>query len=353
MKLFYVLLATLTFLFADTNSSSKYDIVPTITSNPTSGTGVGVLNSFVYGMDHNGSPSQATLTAEYTTSNSFNVFFTNTMFLASDKVLANTSVTYVYTKNDFDVNNTSTQFDLQVIYLAQEIQYAFIPNFYTGVKIAYVKVDFEPTNSAGTAFLLDNGITNDSRANVGLSFLYDNRNKNEKIYPRDAQYLYLGINAYPSFLGAAEDFYVSELNAKHYQRGFKATDVIALQLYVQYGSENTSDPALPGLGFYNILRGFPNDQYKARLLSAIQTEYRYQINESRYRLTAFAGFANLSLGSKGTASGNRDSNNGNYYSGGMGIHYILNEKLGVDYRVDLVSASTGEYSVYANINQAF
>ena len=126
-----------------------------------------------------------------------------------------------------------------------------------------------------------------------------------------------------------------------------------MQLYVYYGSEGTSDAALPGLGSYNIIRGFASDQYKARLLTALQTEYRYQIKDSRYRLTAFAGFANLSLGSKGTASGNRDSNNGNYYSGGMGIHYILNEELGVDYRVDLVAASTGEYSVYANINQAF
>jgi hypothetical protein len=71
-------------------------------------------------------------------------------------------------------------------------------------------------------------------------------------------------------------------------------------------------------------------------------------------LTAFGGFANMSGGSKGNGDGfNRDGDNGNYYSGGLGVHYILDKSQGLDYRVNLAYTSKDEASLYASINQAF
>jgi hypothetical protein len=88
-------------------------------------------------------------------------------------------------------------------------------------------------------------------------------------------------------------------------------------------------------------------------MSAAQFEYRYSIKDTRFRVAPFGGYANLSGGSKGTDTGNRDKNNGNYYSGGVGVHYILDKKHQLDYRVDLAYSSDDETSIYASINQAF
>ncbi len=161
------------------------------------------------------------------------------------------------------------------------------------------------------------------------------------------------MSHFPEFLGIDEQYFNASLNARKYISGFKSTDVFAMQLYGQYSSEDTPDGALSALGTRNILRGYPSGLYKARNMVAAQGEYRYRIKSTRFRLTAFAGYANLSGGSKGTSTGNRDNDNGSYYSGGIGVHYILVEKRKIDYRVNLAYTNDSEASVYVNINQAF
>ena len=52
---------------------------------------------------------------------------------------------------------------------------------------------------------------------------------------------------------------------------------------------------------------------------------RYQITNTDFRLAAFGGYANLSGGSKGTQIGDREEDNGNYYSGGVGVRYTIQE----------------------------
>ena len=102
-----------------------------------------------------------------------------------------------------------------------------------------------------------------------------------------------------------------------------------------------------------MLRGFPMGKYKARYLTAFQSEYRYQFVGTKYRAVAFAGIASLSGGSQGSGSGNRDEDNGLYYSGGFGLRYAIQQKTGVDLRLDIVTTSDNEQSVYIGLNQAF
>jgi hypothetical protein len=88
-------------------------------------------------------------------------------------------------------------------------------------------------------------------------------------------------------------------------------------------------------------------------MSAAQAEYRYQITDTRFRLAIFGGYTNLSNGSKGNEFGNRDSDNGDYISGGVGLRYTLDKKSGLDYRIDLATTNKDEQSIYASIKQAF
>ncbi len=127
-----------------------------------------------------------------------------------------------------------------------------------------------------------------------------------------------------------------------------------MQIYGQYSSDKTPDGALAGLGARNVIRCFPIGQYKTRFMLATQGEYRYKLKQYPVRLATFAGYANMSGGSEGDGAGNnRDGDNGNYYSGGIGVHYILDKKQQLDYRLNIAYTSDQETSVYVSLNQAF
>jgi len=52
-----------------------YKLVPAVSSNPVSGMGFGVIGMGVYKADKYSSPLQAMLAAQYTNTDSYNVFF--------------------------------------------------------------------------------------------------------------------------------------------------------------------------------------------------------------------------------------------------------------------------------------
>jgi hypothetical protein len=101
-----------------------------------------------------------------------------------------------------------------------------------------------------------------------------------------------------------------------------------------------------------MLRGYPAGQFKAKYLTGVQTEYRYQIVDRPFRLIGFAGVAQLSGGSFGQGDRERDDN-GSYWAAGVGVRYAIQSKTGVDLRLDFVTTSEDEQSVYLALNQAF
>ncbi|MBL0708747.1 MAG: hypothetical protein JJW00_06865 [Sulfurimonas sp.] len=346
------------------NTLKAYDIkaMPTVSSNPTSGTGGGLMGTLIYHTDEGSSPSQTIATAQYTNTDSYSILMLNNMYFNNDTWHSMTGGGYIYNNTsltlpalpDFTPTYIADGVDdvkikAKVFILFQQIFYNIYDKFYIGAQIFYIDQEIEATNDEGAMFINEMGIEDSKRTAFGPLFQYDTRSKSEKFYPRNSYNVQLSFNYFPSD-GA---FYNTNLNVSMYKHGFKSDDVIAAQFYTKYCSEDTPDGALATLGARNVLRGFPMGQYKARQLTALQTEYRYEITNTNFRLTTFAGAANLSKGSMGTGDGNRNSNNGNYYSGGIGTHYMLQKKAGIDYRVNLVYNSDEEISVYATINQAF
>jgi len=340
---------------------SSYKIVPVISSNPTAGTGAGVMGTLMYKADKDSSPSQAILSAQYTNTDSYNIVAINKLFFDSDKWQSNTVYAHVFNNTSFSIDGSDFGFDtyfepnlhVTVDGALQQFLYLVHKNIYFGGHAFYMKQVFEADNAEGEFFLKSNGITDSSRGGIGALLSYDTRTKKEKFYPTDSTFVNLSFNYFPEFLGSDKVFYNGLINARKYLPLGKSNDILALQYLGQFCSENTPDGALSALGARNVLRGFPIGKYKTRYMNAFQAEYRYTIGQTRFRLAPFAGYANLSGGSKGTATGNRDSDNGNYYSGGAGVHYILEKKHQLDYRIDLVYSSDEEVSVYASMNQAF
>jgi hypothetical protein len=359
-----------TIVSADDNNATNHDVsfraMPILSSNPTSGTGVGATGMMIYKVDPDSSPSQTILTGQYTSSKSYNAFAVNKMYFGGDDFQSNTVVGMLFNNSAFDISGLvsellpiepsseiNAEFDVTIFVAAEQFLYRVKDHVYLGGQLFYVNQVFNAQNPAGTLFLKSSGTTDSSRLGFGVTYSYDTRSKREKFYPRDAQWMTLMANDFPSQWGSGDHYYNVIFNARDYMHGFKEDDVVATQLFVQYSSEDTPDGALAALGSRSILRGFVIGQYKARNMIALQSEYRYDITNTDFRLAAFGGYANLNGGSKGTDYGDRDRDNGHYYSGGVGVRYTIQEEQGIDYRIDFAATNTHDYGIYANINQAF
>lgn len=358
-KNFILLVLIFCMLWGKENEIS-FRAMPTVSSNPTAGTGVGATGMMVYKLD-NSFPSQTILAAQYTNTDSYNIFFVNKMFFQDNTFQSNTIIGNIYNNSNIDIGDylpvtapisKNAAFDVTIYVAAEQLLYKVHPNIYVGGQLIYVDQSFRATNSGGEAFLRNKGIEDAKRFGYGVTLSYDTRSKTEQFYPRDASLINFMLSNFPES-GTDIHYYNALLNARNYRQGLRKDDVLALQLFAQYSSENTPDGALAALGARNILRGFVIGEYKARNMLATQAEYRYKITNSDFRLTAFGGYALLTGGSAGTDLGNRDVDNGSYYSGGIGVHYIIQKKQNIDYRIDFAVTNTNDYGVYANINQAF
>jgi len=364
----YLFLSVLFVSILESDEFDKKDVVfkfvPIVSSNPTAGTGAGIMGTMMYKADKSSSPSQAIVSAQYTNTDSYNFVVINKLFFDSDKWQSNTVYAHIYNNTSFSID-TDLPFSMPVDYIKpkfevtvdgalEQVLYLVHKHFYIGGQIFYMGQDFKAKNNDGKVFLITNGIESLSRGGIGVMLSYDTRGKDEKFYPTDSTFVNVGFNSFPTFLGSDTSFYNVLLNARKYIPMFLKNDVLAMQYLAQYCSENTPDGALAALGIRNVIRGFPVGKYKARYLNALQLEYRYTIQNTNFRVAPFVGYANLSGGSKGTSDKfNRSRNNGDYASAGVGVHYILSKKHQLDYRLDVVYSSDKEVSVYASINQAF
>ena len=82
----------------------SYKLVPLISSNPTSGTGVGGAVTYLYTLDPNSSPSQLLSGAQYTNTKSYSAFAKNDAYLYNDHLRSTTVFSYVHNKSQFDVD---------------------------------------------------------------------------------------------------------------------------------------------------------------------------------------------------------------------------------------------------------
>jgi len=362
----FVALYLITSLYSDEIKKNDvvFKFVPVVSSNPTAGTGFGVMGTMMYKTDEKSSPSQAIVAAQYTNTDSYNIFVVNKLFFDNDRWQSNTIYSHIFNNTSFSIDvdfpisipsdYMNPEFEVKIDAALQQVLYLVRKNIYIGGQIFYISQDFKEKNSDGRVFLVTNGIESLSRGGFGLMLSYDTRDKDEKFYPTDSTLINLTINDFPSFLGSDSPFYNIMLNARKYIPLYFKDDVLAMQYFGQFCSEDTPDGALAAFGARNILRGFPIGKYKARYLNAVQFEYRYTIKNTKFRVAPFVGYANLSGGSKGTNEQfNRDRDNGDYGSGGVGVHYILSEQHQLDYRIDVAYSSDDEVSVYASINQAF
>jgi hypothetical protein len=92
------------------------------------------------------------------------------------------------------------------------------------------------------------------------------------------------------------------------------------------------------------LRGYPSGRFRDRMMYAVQTEYRHQLND-RWILTGFVGVGEVA---------DQWSNFGNNFlpAGGVGARFVLSKKHKVGLSFDIARGKTGtEY--YFGVGEAF
>lgn len=334
-----------------TKTEKAFKIVPLITSSPLMGFGFGAAASYLYTTDAGvSSKSQLQVGGQYSNTKSFSVFVKNNAWFNDNRTLSSTIITYSGINNEFNSDGNDVEYNVNTFILTELLLFKVAENIYLGGPLKYKNIKYKANNEAGEDFLFDNGFQNENSLGLGASSSYDTR-KN-KYYPSDAALFSLNINANPSWLGAVDSYYSFIVDARYYAKGFSDKDVWAWQFYGQYSSEKTPDSGLPTLSGKSLLRGFPAGQFKAKYMSGAQTEYRYTISKSRFRITSFLGVANLAGGSYGIEGRSR-ADDGWYSAGGLGLRYMLQQLTGVDLRLDYVRTSQGDNAVYLMLNQAF
>jgi hypothetical protein len=325
-------------------------IVPLITSTPLTGTGVGLSTSYLYRLDEASSKSQLQVGGQYSNTDSVTLFIRNNAFYKNNSVISNTAILPARTNSEFDDEGEDVRYKIESILVSQKVLFLVKDNFYAGGRVFYKDAQYTPNNAAGGDFLLENGISDQNNGGLGGAISWDSREN--KYFPRTSYWVDIDADLAPSALGADDDYGRLTLNARYYGPGLRKADVWAHQFFGQYASEKTPDGDLPTLSGKSILRGFPAGQFRARFMNGAQTEYRYILDDTPFKLTAFAGIAKLQGGSYGNAGQQRDDD-GTYWAGGIGFRYAIQRRTGVDLRFDLVTTSENEESVYLTLNQAF
>jgi hypothetical protein len=326
-------------------------VVPLLTSSPLMGIGAGAAISYLYDVGNtDSSKSQLSAGGQYSNTASYNIFVNNTSFMNNNSIISRTLTSLASINNEFPSDDTDIEYNTRTISIRQLLLFEVRKNIFAGGHVSYKDIRYQPGNVAGEDFLLDNGIIDETSGGLGLALAYDTREN--RYFPSDASWVDLNIASNPSWLGALESYTNITLNARYYARGMNEGDVWAWQFYGQYASEKTPDSGLPTLSGKSLLRGFPAGQFRARNLTGGQSEYRYQIQNSKFRLTAFFGAAYLAGGSQGV-DGNSREDDGWYSAGGVGMRYAIQQRTGVDVRLDLVTTSENEQSIYVMLNQAF
>lgn len=326
-------------------------IIPLITSTPLMGTGVGVGASYLYAGDNsNASKSQLSVGGQYTTTDSYNIFATNNLWLRDNGIRSTTKGTYSSINNEFDLDGVDVAYNINTVLMDAIVLKRTSENIYMGGGLMFKTVSYKPINEGGEDFIESNAIENETTGGMAVGASYDSR-KN-KYYPTNGFFVSSRLNAYPEFLGSENNYQSLILDARYYTKIFNENSVLASQLFGQFSSDKTPDAGLPSLSGKSILRGFPNGKYKAKYMSGGQTEYRYTIPNSKFRVTGFVGVANLAGGSYGDGTNSRDDD-GWYSATGLGARYRLQAITGVDVRLDFVHTSDNEFSVYLKLNQAF
>lgn len=170
---------------------------------------------------------------------------------------------------------------------------------------------------------------------------YDSRDHEQ--FPTSGWLMKAKARFFRDSIGSDFDAETFELAVNHYRPAHN-NNVLALRSYIRSTSGDAPFFLLSTFGGKTDLRGYESGRYRDKMMYALQSEYRWQVNDS-WILTGFAGFGEV-------AEDVSDFGNNFLPAAGLGMRYVISKKHRVGLSVDIAVGDNGT-EFYFGVGEAF
>lgn len=328
--------------------SKNYVVAPIVVSNPAIGTGAGATGMFFYDVGHHeeGTPrSSAQLVGAYTHTDSYFVGLLNSLHMLQDQLRSKAGLFHAGIKNEYrDPLGGEADFSTDILAAYIQATYRIKGNWFLGLQGIISDVQYRPDTPQDADYLDRVGAANTTSGGIGPVVSYDSRDNIH--YPCSGTLAEVKGFYKPSSWGNEANYAVGDVAVNHYI-GLTEKHILALRAYGRTGTEDTPYTDKSRLGQQSDLRGFKSGEISGRTLLAGQAEIRWQITE-RWGAVAFGGLSKL-WDDDLQALITEDI----YYSGGVGIRFMLNTDQKINFRVDAAVGNGDNKGIYVGIREAF
>lgn len=213
--------------------------------------------------------------------------------------------------------------------------------FYAGLGYLGGHVDTRLRISAGDpASLFDPTLALDVGA---VSFPIEIDSRDHEQFPRRGWLWKADARFYRDSFGSDFNTETFKISANHY-RPMRERDALATRFVFRATGEDAPFFILSTFGGSTDLRGYPGGRYRDRMMYALQSEYRWQVND-RWIVTGFAGFGEV-------ASTISDLGEDFLPAAGLGARLVISQKHRVALSAD-IAVGNDDAEFYFGVGEAF
>ena len=351
LSLSIIILFSTQFLFAQIKSDSikkkiRFAAIPLINYNRTQGFIAGAMTQGYYRVNKNDtiSPHSSTVAMGiYTQEKTWLAGIGETLYLNEDTwrikaFLFKGNINYQYFNGDADNNAGQYEdYNNEVTMVMSQVQRKVWKRFYAGLYAEYNKT---------ITYFTDRNDSLDVKKMNNIGYVISQDSRDNVLFPTEGVFMNFKNQFYMNWLGSDVEFTKFTIN---YTRFF---DLKKDQRHILIGRLNTEigtgDVPFQGQSVVgrDDLRGYSQGKYRGNQVYALQSEYRWMFNKSKFGLVGFLGVASAV------------ENFGDAFSSevlpgiGAGIRYRLLPDMKVNIGLD-VGVGKDDYSITFRIGEAF
>ena len=333
---------------SDSKGDKPYVVAPLVMVNPAFGTGLGAMGLVFFNpskRDTVSPPSSLTVMGAYSDTDSYMLAAFAMLYLKEDLWRVVMGLPNARLRNSFDVEGLGdVRFDTEVHVGFIRVQRRVMDHLYVGLQGSLSDITYDARNEAARLYFEALEIEDNTAGMLGIALQYDTRDHER--YPEHGILSDVSFTYAPEAWGTVEEYHVTSADVNSYHR-LAERQVLALRAAARLTPVGTPYSGLSALGRRSDLRGYVNGEKVAENLLSTQAEYR-RFFTSKLGAVAFIGVAGLYDGS----IDNLDSDT-TYFSGGVGLRYVLHEANRVNFRIDYAWGEDDEEGLYVSMREAF
>lgn len=223
---------------------------------------------------------------------------------------------------------------MSMIYV--EAQRRVYKKIYFGLSYVYIKFD--------TSTEITEGVFTNNLNGLGFKVTMDYRNN--VYYPYTGYLNNLQLFSYPEFMGNDHASNKIEFSHNHFFPIRDNLDVLAFRLYAGVGLGDLTFNQQFIMGRGDDLRGYTQGEFRGNNMFALQSEYRWNIRDSKFGFVGFWGVGTV------TEAINEDHSGKLLPSIGAGFRFRVSEETNMNVGMD-VAKGDGDWGIYFRIGESF